>query len=130
MSKNSRKKLRKRAKESRQSKIPLAAQLDLQEGEIVEIESSLGLLPRTVCRIDSVKGSQLQFSVGDIYGYVDASLIKVFRRNLVEPADWDLEEIRYLEVSTKLCDCEQCRENLAEKKAAYSRKKSAAVSCC
>ena len=93
----------------------------LEIGEYAELASPFGLPPRGVYRVDGVCDDMLMFSIGEFSGAVNFSMVDVFCRNLPEPKDALLEEIKYLEKSIKRCDCEDCRKLLETKKAQHRK---------
>lgn len=85
-------------------------------GEYIEMESDLGLPPRGIYRVERVDGNFLHYSVGEFAGGSDLSCLKIYGRNLSAPESSLDAEIEYLEATTVLCDCSDCRQLLEERK--------------
>lgn len=96
-------------------------------GEIIEAEDIFGFLPRTLSRVIGVAGGMVLGEVGELRWGIPRAGLRVLRRRLPEPASWLAEEIRFLEGQVKRCDCRQCRELLAGRRAEFERQQAAGV---
>ena len=91
---------------------------NVEPGEFVEMEGVDLNVPRGIYRVDHVEKDMLFYTVGRIKGGASLKVVKVLRRNLPEPNDDFVlaQEMAITEKWAELCDCDQCRANLAEQK--------------
>lgn len=97
----------------------------LREGEIIEVEDTLGFLPRTLARVVEVGSSELWADIGDIHWCIPRSHLRILRRKLAEPRSWLPYEIKMLEHSARTCDCPDCYTRLEAKRAACTLEQTA-----
>jgi hypothetical protein len=87
-------------------------------GEIIRIESALGLPPAGVYRVDGLNSQFLMLSAGDFSAGVHPKMITVVERGLPEPESWLEVEVELLQEQVKHCDCAECQKLLIAKRAA------------
>jgi hypothetical protein len=61
---------------------------DLQIGEIIEIESPMGIFPSGIYKVDMIEDDMICFSAGDCYFGASPEFLVVKSRHRTEPADW------------------------------------------
>lgn len=86
----------------------------IKKGEIIKVRSDFGMPPYGIYQFEGISGGMFQVSAGNIFFAVNEKHVQIVERKLPKPKSWLPTEISVIKAQLEICDCEDCRTNLAE----------------